>query len=247
MNCGILTDMRSKCACGCGENLPPRSKKHPDRVAHFCQGHWSRTRAAHQMKVASRLAPPADWIIPSGRCECGCGKKTSIAKVSKPDAGHYAGYPLRFIHGHNGRTLTGSRASGWKGGRWRQNGYVMVWTGPNSYKPEHVLVWEKAHGPVPSGHHVHHKNAVRDDNRLRNLQCLSPSDHKRTHQHQFGVYHQHWSDDDLIMSYYLLWKRLGQQPLNRQCRPKNGTPTWNTYLRRFGSAQRVRELASKHL
>lgn len=45
----------------------------------------------------------------------------------------------------------------------------------------HVVIWEKAHGPVPPGHLVHHKNEDKQDNRLRNLQAVTFTYHKRIH------------------------------------------------------------------
>lgn len=42
---------------------------------------------------------------------------------------------------------------------------------------EHILVYEEAHGPVPDGCDVHHRNGIRCDNRLENLECLSHGVH----------------------------------------------------------------------
>ena len=50
-----------------------------------------------------KLTPPNDWTPPSGICECGCGRRTSIAIGSRPRRGVYCGYPRRFICGHGGR------------------------------------------------------------------------------------------------------------------------------------------------
>ena len=46
---------------------------------------------------------------------------------------------------------------------------------------EHRIVWEDAHGPIPTGYHVHHKNHVRDDNRLENLELVLGSRHNAKH------------------------------------------------------------------
>ena len=43
----------------------------------------------------------------------------------------------------------------------------------------HVLVWEEAHGPVPEGHCLHHRNGDKQDNRLENLQLVTHLEHKR--------------------------------------------------------------------
>jgi HNH endonuclease len=81
----------------------------------------------------------------------------------------------------------------WKGGRQTDYyGYVLV-KSPNHHFPdrhgyvkEHRLVWEKYHSCVLMPWAVvHHKNHIRDDNRIENLEiCLSKSDHRlRFHGH----------------------------------------------------------------
>ena len=45
----------------------------------------------------------------------------------------------------------------------------------------HRAVWERANGPIPDGHHVHHRNHDRSDNRLENLELLSASAHSLHH------------------------------------------------------------------
>jgi len=49
----------------------------------------------------------------------------------------------------------------------------------------HIAVWEDANGPVPAGHHIHHRDNDRAHNQLTNLQLkearLHISDHQRGH------------------------------------------------------------------
>ena len=47
--------------------------------------------------------------------------------------------------------------------------------------PEHVAVWEKAHGPKPQGCDIHHIDGNGKNNALENLECLTKSEHKRLH------------------------------------------------------------------
>ena len=93
----------------------------------------------------------------------------------------------------------GPNSASWKGGRhYTANGYVMVYTpghprvtgvngeyfrSPNGhyrcpYVMEHIIIWEKANGPLPDGCVVHHLNGVKDDNRLCNLVALTSKKHK---------------------------------------------------------------------
>lgn len=45
----------------------------------------------------------------------------------------------------------------------------------------HVAVWERAHGPRPDGHHVHHIDGDRANNALLNLGCPRAFDHLSEH------------------------------------------------------------------
>jgi hypothetical protein len=60
------------------------------------------------------------------------------------------------------------------------NGYVRLRIGgENVY--EHRWVWEQAHDPIPPGHHVHHVNHDRADNRLENLRLIEGKAHVSRH------------------------------------------------------------------
>jgi HNH endonuclease len=51
----------------------------------------------------------------------------------------------------------------------------------NDHVTLHRAVWESAHGPVPEGLHVHHKDLNPLNNESGNLECLSPIDHAARH------------------------------------------------------------------
>jgi hypothetical protein len=69
----------------------------------------------------------------------------------------------------------GSESPGWRGGKWKdKNGYIMTKQGP-----EHRIVMEEHLGrKLYSWEYVHHLNAVKDDNRIENLQVVTKKIHK---------------------------------------------------------------------
>jgi hypothetical protein len=48
-------------------------------------------------------------------------------------------------------------------------------------KQLHRVIWEEAYGEIPPNHHIHHKNGVKTDNRLENLELMSQFDHSMHH------------------------------------------------------------------
>jgi hypothetical protein len=86
------------------------------------------------------------------------------------------------------RDQSGKRNSSWRGGKTiTRAGYVQIRmpehprASSNGYVFEHIVVAEKAFGPLPEGVIVHHKNHIKDDNRPENLEVMSLEDHNRLH------------------------------------------------------------------
>lgn len=46
---------------------------------------------------------------------------------------------------------------------------------------EHRWVWEQAHGAIPEGYVVHHRNGDKRDNRLENLELMTHQQHSEHH------------------------------------------------------------------
>ena len=188
------TEALRLCACGCGEPIVPKPH-HRYNPPRYIQGHHQRVRgeafreAVRAGHLKRRMKPPPDWAVPSGLCECGCGQRTKIARAHRKDVDQYAGYPERYVRGHNSRGLKGALHPSWKGGRRVAGGrYVSVLRPDHpaatstGYVLEHRLVYEETRGVrLPARAVVHHINGLPTDNRPENLIAVTRGEHAKTH------------------------------------------------------------------
>lgn len=60
-------------------------------------------------------------------------------------------------------------------------GVVLYLNGKRHTKRMNRLVWETFVGEIPKGYDVHHKNHIRTDNRLENLELIEDGEHSKMH------------------------------------------------------------------
>lgn len=64
----------------------------------------------------------------------------------------------------------------------KSHGYADYWLFRDGNRPKrvaaHRLIWQTLVGPIPDGLVINHKNGVRLDNRLENLEVVTPSENQ---------------------------------------------------------------------
>lgn len=56
------------------------------------------------------------------------------------------------------------------------DGYVRLGQSASPHLYAHRLIYEAVHGSIPPGHYIDHKNGKRADNRISNLEAVTPSE-----------------------------------------------------------------------
>lgn len=64
---------------------------------------------------------------------------------------------------------------------WSLRHYFGSPMGARRKKFLHRAIYESALGPIPRGHHIHHKDKNTLNNLIENLQCLSKESHEALH------------------------------------------------------------------
>lgn len=57
----------------------------------------------------------------------------------------------------------------------------------------HRWTWEKHHGKIPKGHHIHHKDGNKRNNSLENLELLTAEEHRKKHHSYYKKGNKPWN------------------------------------------------------
>jgi hypothetical protein len=85
----------------------------------------------------------------------------------------YQGYEIDpetgIVYGRRGQPMTAV-----------SRGYIKVNHGQSRFfRTAHRMVWEAVNGPIPDGMQINHKNGNKQDNRICNLEVVTPSENTR--------------------------------------------------------------------
>jgi hypothetical protein len=122
------------------------------------------------------------WIGGPVECTCQeCGKTfTKVPAAIAKGEGRYCSVACKGVAQSR---LTGEKSPHWKGKpKSNVNGYIRINRADGNHIFEHRYVMEQHLGrPLRSNEHIHHRNHNKADNRIENLQIVSPSEHARMH------------------------------------------------------------------
>lgn len=92
--------------------------------------------------------------------------------------------------------------------RYDHDGYCQAClsnNGKHKYYKVHRLVWEVFVGPIPEGMHINHINEVKDDNRLDNLNLMTPTENNNwaTHNERMAMSNKNGKCSKKVFQYDL--------------------------------------------
>ncbi len=116
-----------------------------------------------------------------GHCEA-CG---ALYSKGKAKARKFCG--IACYGRYRSAVYRGAKHPNFKGRVSHAAGYVRIYrpghalAARDGYVLEHRLVLDEAGFEIPDGHHVHHRNGVKSDNRIENLEVILASEHNAAH------------------------------------------------------------------
>ena len=118
--------------------------------------------AKHDRNPSKGLVPPLVPPIPLGKCQCGCGADTKLAKKTISAKGIVKGQPMRYLRGHAGSWREGGGYAidpGTGCWIWQRstsfNGYGQLWH-DGRIQRAHRVFYQLYVGPIPDGLQIDH-------------------------------------------------------------------------------------------
>lgn len=120
--------------------------------------------------VTAKQGPSPSGYVWVYRCDCGTEKTATASSLVNGDV-----KSCGCLRREASRSRRGDKSPSWKGGYKNKKGYVVI-TENGISKFQHRIVMEQKLGRnLFVDENVHHKNGVRNDNRIENLELWSTS------------------------------------------------------------------------
>lgn len=165
----------------CGGEFTPTAKQVADhrRTCQPCVN--SRARDNYRKRLGQ---PPAPRRPDAPLLRIALADGSIVTKPDVPNAASLIAWGGYWIDAENGRVY-GPR--GIMNKRTNGHGYRSLRVGscPAKRFSEHRVIWEAVHGPIPAGMEINHINSIRDDNRIANLELVTP-EQNRAHARVYG-------------------------------------------------------------
>lgn len=124
-------------------------------------------------------------------CACGCGQRVAFSKIKKLGwnkyiLGHRSNLPRHFSEDSKkklSKNRMGQNNPNWKGGEiTKPDGRKMTYIGNGRYRYKARVVIEKYLGvTLTSNEVIHHKNKIKHDDSIENLEIISFGEHSTLH------------------------------------------------------------------
>lgn len=142
-----------------------------------------------KIKKSCKICKKYFFVSPCRNKSKFCSRKCYVKEWVTRVPGWNKGKKLHYDVWNKGKKLpqfSGKNSSSWKGGRDISHGYVRLQINGEAILEHRFIMEKKLNRKLESWEVVHHKNGIKTDNRLRNLQLLSRGKH--TSLHHLGVF-----------------------------------------------------------
>lgn len=129
--------------------------------------------------MSQRLQNVREPSNPSGLCQCGCGERTRLARITSREKGWIKGEPIRFVWGHHLRGVTNPNYK-W-GLSYNGRRALIVCRDLSTVLYARAVMEAHLKRKLRTEEEVHHINEDPSDDRIENLELLSHREHIERH------------------------------------------------------------------